>query len=670
MELLLIGLAVLVGGGCLALIADRFGRVGHVLGALSAVAGSVIGSIAVVQTLVTGTITMLSKPWNMPYGSFSVELDVLSAWFAAPILGLSALAAIYGYEYLLHDADRKSLGASWFYYNLLAASMVLVVIARNGVLFLVAWEVMALSSYFLVVYDHEKESVQKAGWTYMIASHLGTAFLLVFFVLLGREAKSLDFADIHQWIHSTGGFSATTSSLLFVLAVIGFGTKAGFMPFHVWLPEAHPAAPSHVSAVMSGVMIKTGIYGVLRSLTFLGTPPLWWGWLLIGIGISSGVLGVLYALSQHDLKRLLAYSSVENIGIIALGLGAGLLGIALNEPGIAVLGFAGGLLHVLNHAVFKGLLFLGAGAVIHNTGTGEIDELGGLMKRMPVTAITFLVGAVAISGLPPLNGFVSEFLIYLGAFTKEATRGAVGGVPALAIIGSLALIGGLAAACFTKAFGIVFLGEPRTDAARDAHASGLLMRIPMVVLATCCLSITLFAKPIVRSLAPVVQTMTGRSSEIVSRHLTKALTPIGFVVAIVAGVLVVTLMLVGVRKLLLTGRDVGKSPTWDCGFAQPTTRMQYTSSSFARPLTEFFSPFLQTHKKFKPPSGLFPNDASLETHTADSSMTRIYEPLFRLVGWCLSKLSWIQHGFTNLYVFYIAATIVALLVWFLGVSGR
>ncbi len=297
--------------------------------------------------------------------------------------------------------------------------MTLVLVARNAVLFLSAWELMAVSSFFLVTFEHERESVRSAGWIYLVATHLGTGFLLAFFILMGRETGSMNF-DVWaaQGIHTQG-----LAGILFLMAVVGFGTKAGFMPFHVWLPEAHPAAPSHVSALMSGVMIKTGIYGLLRAFTFLGAPPLWWGWLFIGIGLSSGVLGVLFALAQHDLKRLLAYHSVENIGIIALGIGVGLLGQNTGSPALVALGFGGALLHVLNHALFKGLLFLGAGAVAHSAGTREIDRLGGLLKQMPWTAATFLIGAAAISGLPPLNGFVSEFLIFLGAFKGGISGG-------------------------------------------------------------------------------------------------------------------------------------------------------------------------------------------------------------------------------------------------------
>ena len=282
----------------------------------------------------------------------------------------------------------------------------------------------------------------------------------------GRGSGGLDFNQL-------GGLTPELAGLCFVLAVIGFGAKAGILPFHVWLPEAHPAAPSHVSALMSGVMIKTGIYGILRILTFLGPLPAWWGCALICIGLFSGVIGVLFALAQHDLKRLLAYHSVENIGIIVMGLGIGLFGISTGSPALAVLGFAGGILHVANHALFKGLLFLGAGSVIHGAHTHEIDHLGGLLKRMPWTALTFLIGSIAISGLPPLNGFVSEFLIYVGAFDGALPAKGVSAVPLLAVIAGLALIGGLATACFTKAFGIVFLGEPRSDHPARARESGM-----------------------------------------------------------------------------------------------------------------------------------------------------------------------------------------------------
>ncbi|MBI3795347.1 MAG: hydrogenase, partial [Deltaproteobacteria bacterium] len=571
---------------------------------------------------------------------------------------LSALAAIYGGTYLLAYREEKSLGAPWFFFTLLVASMVLVVIARNGVLFLVAWEVMALTSFFLVTFADEEHTVREAGWIYLVATHLSTACVLTLFVLLGQGRGSLDFDH----------FSSISSltNVVFLLAVIGFGTKAGVMPFHVWLPDAHPAAPSHVSALMSGVMIKTGIYGLLRTLTFLGAPPAWWGWVLCGIGVTSGVFGVLFALAQHDLKRLLAYHSVENIGIIALGLGVGVIGLSSGSPTLAVLGFAGGLLHVLNHALFKGLLFLGAGAVLHATGTREIDHLGGLLKRMPWTGAAFLTGAVAICGLPPLNGFISEFLIYLGAFHSVTSVEGTSAVVALGVIAGLALIGGLAAACFTKAFGVVFLGEPRSEHAAHAHEVGLAMRLPMLLLAGSCVFVGLCAPAVVAALASPLSSITGLPEDQVQTHLRSATGPLWFVVLATFGLICLTLVLGGLRRWLLADRSVAEHGTWDCGYAQPTPRMQYTASSFAQPLTEIFRLFLRTRSRVLSVQGLFPHTASLATETDDVCSTSLYRPVFTGIQWLLSWLRWLQHGQVHLYILYIAVTLLVLLVWKLG----
>jgi NADH:ubiquinone oxidoreductase subunit 5 (subunit L)/multisubunit Na+/H+ antiporter MnhA subunit len=434
----------------------------------------------------------------------------------------------------------------------------------------------------------------------------------------------------------------------------------------VWLPEAHPAAPTHVSAVMSGVMIKTGIYGLVRILTFIGPPPLWWGWTLCAIGVSSGILGVLYALAQHDLKRLLAYHSVENIGIIALGLGVGLIGLSSGSATLAVLGFAGGLLHVLNHALFKGLLFLGAGAVMHGAGTREIDHLGGLLKRMPWTGLSFLIGAVAISGLPPLNGFVSELLIYVGAFQGVTTLEHAAAVPALAVIAGLALIGGLAAACFAKAFGIVFLGEPRSDHAAHAHEAGLAMRLPMILLAGSCVLIGICAPVVVMTLTSTVMSATGLPREIVHSHLLHTADSFRFVMLTAVGLILLIAGLTGLRRWLLAGRSVAESVTWDCGYARPTPRMQYTASSFAQPLTSVFHLLLRTRSHHAMLPGLFPRAASLATETEDLSHARLYQPLFVSIGRSLSALRWVQHGQVHLYVLYIVLTLLGLLVWKLG----
>ncbi len=473
-----------------------------------------------------------------------------------PIFLLCAMAGLYGAEYLEEYRVKKTLAPQWFFLNLLAASMVTVVLARNAVLFLMAWETMALSSFFLVTFEDEKESTRKAGWIYLVASHAGAAFLITLFALLGRHG-SLDFDHFD---------ASAGAGILFPLALVGFGTKAGFIPLHVWLPEAHPAAPSHVSAVMSAVMIKTGIYGLLRILPFLGPVQSWWGWTLCVVGLGSGILGVSLALAQHDLKRLLAYHSVENIGIIALGLGVGLVGLSAGAPFVAVAGFAGALLHVLNHALFKGLLFLAAGNVAHATHTRAIDHLGGLIRRMPGTAVTFLVGAAAIAGLPPLNGFVSEFLIYVASFRGAASLDASSSIPMLAAISGLALIGGLALACFAKAFGIVFLGHARTNLAANANEVGLAMLAPGFILTAGCVLIGLFGSNVVRSMGPLVSSVTALGSSAVTQNLAAAANSIAHVSFVGAMLIGVTALLTLARTVMLARRQVSTAVTWDCGY--------------------------------------------------------------------------------------------------------
>ena len=673
----LIALAILLAGGFVSLVIGKSPTIACRIGMVSVLLGGGIVLFQSLWVLVSGQPLFLRLAWPLlSFGSANMKLDPLSAVFATAIALVTMLAAVYGSEYLPRHAgrktfsplpkgegtDKKNLGVSWFFFNLLAVSMFVVVVAWNGVLFLVSWELMSLSSFFLVTQDDEKESVRRAGWIYLVAMHLGTAFLLALFLLLGKNAGSLDFERLST--------AAAPGGVFFLLAVIGFGTKAGFIPMHVWLPEAHPAAPSHVSAVMSGVMIKTGIYGLLRMLTLLGPPPAWWGWTFVAIGVVSGILGVLYALSQHDLKRLLAYCSVENVGITALGLGVGVLGISYKNPMMAALGLTGCLLHVINHAVSKSLLFLGAGSVLHAAGTGEIDRLGGLLKRMPVTGATFLIGAAAISGLPPLNGFVSEFLIYLGAIAglgSQAHSAPAWPLMSVLVVGGLALIGGLAAACFTKAFGIVFLGEPRSGEAAAAHEAGAAMRWPMIVLAGLCVLIGLAAPlwPLVLQPAMVVVVPESLKEGVMASTTRTGgpLTGIVFGSYILLGLIV---LLLYVRRRLLAGRRVERTVTWGCGYAAPTPRMQYTASSFARPLVLLFRLFLQPRDEIHPPNGLFPKHAALHTHAPDPFRRYVYEPLFLGVAWLASKLRWLQEGRIQIYVLYIALTILVLLIWKLG----
>jgi len=622
------------------------------------VAAALAGFIPAFQVLWGHDPFTVSLPWHVPYASLSLQLDALSSFFLLPVMGLPALAAIYGTGYLSPKEGVKRLHVHWMFYQLLTASMVLVLCARNAVLFLVAWEAMTLFSYFLVTFDDREESVRRAGWIYLVAAHFGTAFLIVLFLGLGARAGSFEFEAWRGMASSlpNGGF-------FFALALLGFGVKAGFVPLHLWLPEAHPAAPSHVSAVMSGVMIKTGIYGLLRTLEFIGPPAPLWGWSLVVVGATSGILGVLFALAQHDLKRLLAYHSVENIGIIALGMGMGLLGISYGRTDLAVLGFAGALLHVVNHALFKGLLFLGAGAVLHSTGTAELDRLGGLAKRMPATAAFFFVGAVAISGLPPLNGFVSEFLIYLGAF-----RGVGQGTADLALAGvmvlvSLALIGGLAAACFTKAFGTVFLGEPREVFSHPPHESPRSMTIPMGVLASACVLIGLASPLILPYLGPVLADLVGGPQVRVDVVLSMTTGILWLWTAVALLAVLMIALFYAAKAFDLRRRTAEPVGTWDCGYAAPTARMQYTASSFAENFTTLFAGVLRTHTRVKKPDGIFPKEASFHSETPDPFLSALYRPLLHVVERFRNRWKTFQQGRIQVYLLYIAVTLLGLLVW-------
>lgn len=655
----LAGLGVVLSGGVLAWMFRRSGRVSALVGAVSVVAGSVPALAAALGVLVSGAPRKLSAAWSLPMASFAVEIDSLSAFFLCAILGLSILSSLYGWGYLRPSGHaRQDSGGFWLWFNLLVVFMALVVVARNAVLFLLAWEAMSVSSFFLVAHESDQVSVRKAAWTYLVATHLGSALLLVMFVLVGTHAGSPDF---EAWgaLRNAG---PVFLGIVFLLGLIGFGVKAGLYPFHVWLPEAHPAAPSHVSALMSGVMIKTGIYALIRLVSLLGQPPAWWGWLVLGIGVASGILGVIFALAQHDIKRLLAYHSVENIGIIAMGMGLGLLGWSCGLPFVMAAGFAGSLLHVLNHAVFKGLLFLSAGAVVHSTGCRNLEQMGGLLRRMPATGLSFLTGSVAISGLPPLNGFVSEFMIYAGAFAAVLTGPAELAIPAIALIGALALIGGLAGACFTKVFGIAFLGEARSEKTAGAHECGWAIRAPQFALAAGCFIIPWIAPWLAPAIFRIAGCVAGASLGAWPDRIAPLESALYWVSAFSAVLLSLLLLLALLRRRLLRGRRVEDALTWDCGFASPTNRMQYTASSFAQPITAMFRLVLGLRTHDRPPSGLFPAKASFESHARDTANEYLFRPTFQFVDRTMARLRWVQEGHVQVYVLYVAVTLLILLL--------
>ncbi len=659
MILILAAIALQVLGGTLALAFSKRPTLAGKVCAGALLAGSASGLPAALGALAGGGSELVSLPWSVPYGSLSVGLDALSALFLLPVFLVTPLAALYGVGYLKGAEGRRPVGASWFFYGILCASMAGVVVARNGVLFLVCWEIMSLASYFLVTFEDDDEGVRDAGWTYLGATHLGTAFLLVFFGLVARSCGTLDFDRLGALAQAGPGFAST----LFVLALVGFGTKAGLAPFHVWLPEAHPAAPSHVSAVMSGVMLKVGLYGLFRTLVILGPGSSWWGWLLVALGLASALLGALYAMAQSDMKRLLAYSSVENVGIVALAAGLGCLGGAAGHPGLAALGFAAALLHVLNHSLFKSLLFMGAGSVAHGAGTRVLDRLGGLLKRMRWTGSAFLLGSAAAVALPPLNGFAGEFLLYLGAFSASTTERAALAVPSLLAIVGLALAGGFAAAAFLKAFGGAFLGEPRTGAASGAHESPALMLWPLGILAVACAAVGLGAPWIAGWISTAVGQLAGLDPGAVEMSMERAVVVLSRMTLGGALFAVGVLLLALLRRALLRSRPVGHGPTWDCGYVAPTARMQYTPSSFVQPLVDLFAPFTGVRREGQAVKGLFPVPGALRTETPDRLWQGIYRPFFRTTSGVVQRLRFLQQGRVQIYILYIAVALLALLLW-------
>ena len=660
MEALLTGIIIWILGGVGAVVLSRFPRWASTSGAAAAVLGALLGLPPTVRVLLHGGCDSLQLPWDAVHGRFLVELDALGAVFLLPILALTVLAAVYGAQYLLAYRDRKSLGVPWFFFNAFVAGMTLVVLARTVLLFVVAWEVMSLSAFFLVTFEHEEVGVRRAGWVYLVATHLGLTFLLTAFLLLGNQAGSLEFAAFHAVTLP----SATLAGVVFVLALVGFGAKAGIVPFHVWLPEAHPAAPSHVSALMSGVMIKMGLYGLLRVLTFLGPPVPWWGMTLAVSGMLTALVGISLAVCQRDIKRVLAYSSIENMGLITLSLGIGFWGQATQRPLVATLGLAGGLLHMWNHAVMKSLMFLAAGSVLHATGTRDLEQLGGLMRRLPWTARTMTLGAVAIAALPPLNGFASKWLMYLALLHTGLAPLHDHGLTALLAVGLLALVGGLAAVAFARLIGIALLGSPRSAAADHAHESSLWMVIPLGLLAAACLVLALLPGVALDGVAQALLQLQGSPHAATSPALQQTREFLVSVGAFNAWLWGAIGMVSALLAVLARASTCAAGATWGCGYARPTARMQYTGQSFAEMSSQRLLPrFLRPRNSLQAPAGLFPTRSAFASDSPDPLSETVYEPLFARGARRCAQLRILQQGQVNIYLTYIGLAVVLAFAW-------
>ncbi|MBL0712470.1 MAG: hydrogenase [Desulfosarcina sp.] len=650
MDFFFLAVTIILGGGVgpLLFLRRRFVLM-KAVACFGITAGGLIGlidaTIRIFQSADANAAISYQHAFNLAF-----HIDGLAAFFLVVIFAISLLAAIYSFQYMEDAGKSLRVAGHYLFFSLLVISMALVVTAANMITFMLCWEIMSLSSFFLVVYNYESEGNRNAGYLYFVFSQVGAMFILAAFGVIYSHTASFGF-------DGAAALPESAKILVFVLAFIGFGSKAGVFPFHVWLPQAHPAAPSHISAIMSGVMIKCGIYGIVRMYALLGGHVPLFGYIVLIAGMLSGILGVVYALGQHDIKRLLAYHSVENIGIILIGIGLGMIGVSTGNPVMALLGFGGGLLHVLNHAIFKSLLFMGAGMVLHKTGTRMIDVLGGLIKKMPITGTTFLIGSLAISGLPPFNGFVSEFLIYLGGFRGVALGQTDFALSLMAIV-SLAVIGGLALACFTKVVGVVFLGEPRSRAAEGVDEKGVSMLAPMAVLAGACLLIGVFPG--------VFAGMALKATE--ALHLGYGPVPLVPFMQITGNItraallfFTVLLVILVLRVFLYRGKSVTASGTWGCGFTQPTVRMQYTGSSYAGSILAFFGPLAPLEEDHPAIQGRFPKKTHYHSHIHDIAEKHLEFVIVRPIRAMFDKLRWLQHGDIHLYIGYILLAIVVLL---------
>jgi len=649
-------LALLVSSGLAALAARARPAVALAVGSAGAALGSALGLAASIPALRAAPVA-LDLPWAVPNGALALGLDPLSAVFATALFAVGLAAAIFGAGYMRPHLGRRPVAAFSLFFNLLLASMALLVVARQAVLFLVAWEVMSVASFLLVAFEDDRVEVRTAARTYLLASHLGTAAIFALFLALGSVAGSLRFDAF-----AAAGGAGLPASLLFALALVGFGTKAGLVPLHVWLPEAHPAAPSHVSALMSAVLVKMGIYGILRTLTFLPVPPVGHGLVLAAVGLLGAIAALSLALSQRDLKRVLAYSTIENVGLVALAAGLGIAGAALGAPAVAALGMVGALLHVWNHALMKGLAFLGAGALVHGAGTRDLERMGGLLRRLPATGGLLVLAAAALAGLPPLNGFVSEWLVYLGLL-----RGGEGASAALALLAWLALaalafVGALAAIVFTRLLGIALLGTPRSPEAARAHEGGPLLVVPLALLGAGNVAIALFPAQAVALVAPAAAVVLRVPEGAVRDALVPAAGALAGPMRLgLAALVIAAAVLLATSRRLLSRREVGASSTWGCGFSQESARVQYTAASYAELAAAAVAPgALRPTRQVEAAAGAFPRAARFATAADDPARARIFEPAFRTVAEWFGRLRQFQQARLNLQLLYTVATILVL----------
>jgi len=664
---LLCGIALFVVAGLVAALLPRRLQ-GGIFATLSAAAATLL-IFSSVQVIAGGLPISAALQLSMPVGAAVLKLDRLAAFFAIIIAAGGALTALYSAGYL--DAYRGnpkySTGAYYLFLGILESSMLLVVISRNMLFFLGSWELMTIASTCLVLFEHDRRDVRRAGVYYFAAMQVGAAFLMVAFSWAAVSTGTLDFDGLRSLLAHNRAAAITILALFFA----GFGTKAGLVPLHTWLPRAHPAAPAPVSAIMSGVMIKTGIYGILRMVSEVGNPGLAFSAVVVVVAVATALLGIMNAAGQNDLKRVLAYSSVENSGIIALGIGVAMVGQATGNGMMAAAGYLGALLHTLNHFTFKMSLFFGAGMVYSRTHELNMERLGGLVHRMRSTAVFFLIASLAICGLPALNGFTGEFAVYLGLASGTGNGSLAVSLVALLGLSGLALVGAAALLVFTRLYGIVFLGTPRSDAAgqlRDISNRGrMLMTAATATVTALVVALGVGVQFVLPALGRVVVELgSGGRTGTLSTSLAQlgtTFSDMNGVVLLFAGIVAA---LLGLRMLLLQGRSFARAKTWNCGYQGSIERAQYTAGSFAAPFLSLIEPFVPVRRRVLPPETPFAANASIDEHRSDTSERYVAAPIISSARWILSLFRWVQSGRTQHYILYGMVFLIVLVALVFG----
>jgi hydrogenase-4 component B len=584
------------------------------------------------------------------FGEVLVKIDALSGWFILVINFTMITGAIYGLNYMKRYSDRKSeITLHCIAFLIVQFALIGICSVQNGFIFLVLWELMALSVFMLVIFDHHKPETIKAGLNYLVQSHISIVFIMLGFIYVAFKTGKFGFDGIVDFSNQQNTLAGTA---LFLCFYIGFAIKAGFVPFHTWLPYAHPAAPSHVSGIMSGVVIKIGIYGILRMLLLIKTDYTTIGYIILFVSLITGIYGVMLATIQHDLKKLLAYHSIENIGIIGIGIGLGCIGLGSANKWMAILGFSGALLHTLNHSLFKSLLFFSAGNVYQAAHSLNIENLGGIIKKMPKTSVLFLVGAIAICGLPPLNGFISEFLIFGGLYNWLYSASLLSLISIVFVIGGLVFLGGLALLCFTKAFSIVFLGNSRKVPLDEIHETGFWQLFPMYMTVSVMIMIGLFPAFFLEALQRPVNLFTHDIVFNLNLMRVGAIDSLQTVNWLFLGFLVLIIAVLRLRKYVNRNKIFESRPTWSCGYSTPGSKLQYTASSFVRSYTKLAKPVLDIEKKEVEIGEIFPEEIHYESDPYDKIERIFIDKPLKLINRFTDRFMFLQNGHLQRYILY------------------